>query len=95
LTSCTSTPGSTNPVHDDTTMSPRSPTAVPASRIARSAAAIASAVASAVYLVAALGFSLTDQSPVEITLAGTPSHQLLDQTATASRASLSIGKPTE
>jgi MFS family permease len=55
----------------------------------------ASAVASAVYLVAALGFSLTDQRPDEVTLAGTPSRQLLDQTATASRASFSIGKPTE
>jgi hypothetical protein len=55
----------------------------------------ASAVASAVYLVAALGFSLTDQRPDEVTLAGTPSRLLLDQTATASRASFSIGKPTE
>ena len=55
----------------------------------------ASAVASALYLVAALGFRLAGQRPDEVTLAGTPSFQLRDQTATASRASFSIGKPTE
>ncbi len=55
----------------------------------------ASAAACGVYLVAALGFRLADQRPDEVTLAGTPSFQPKDQTATASRASFSMGKPTE
>ena len=55
----------------------------------------ASAVATVVYLVAALSLRLADQRPDEVSLAGTPSFQLLDQTATGSRASFSIGGPSE
>jgi predicted MFS family arabinose efflux permease len=55
----------------------------------------ASAVATGVYLVAVLGFRLAERRPGEITLAGTPAFQRRDQIATASRASFSMGKPTE
>lgn len=55
----------------------------------------ASAVATGIYLVAVLGFRLAQRRAGETTLAGTPASQRRDQTATASRASFSMGKPPE
>ncbi|HEY8672481.1 MAG TPA: MFS transporter [Candidatus Dormibacteraeota bacterium] len=52
-------------------------------------------IAAGVYLLVALGFAVARRRPGEVTLAGTPVVQIADQTATASRTSFSIGRPTE
>jgi predicted MFS family arabinose efflux permease len=53
-------------------------------------------IAAVVYVVAALAFEAARRRPGEITLAGTPVVQIAaDQTATASRTSFSMGRPTE
>jgi hypothetical protein len=52
-------------------------------------------VAAAVYALVALGFGIALRRPGEVTLTGTPVAQFSDQTATASRTSFSIGRPTE
>jgi MFS family permease len=49
----------------------------------------------ALYAVTFVAFRLAFRGPDEVTLAGTPVSQFSDQTATASRASFSIGRPTE
>jgi MFS family permease len=51
--------------------------------------------AAAVYAVIALGFGVALRRPDEVTLTGTPVAQFSDQTATASRTSFSMGRPTE
>jgi MFS family permease len=51
--------------------------------------------AAAVYGLVALGFGVALRRPDEVTLTGTPVAQLSDQTATASRTSFSMGRPTE
>jgi MFS family permease len=52
-------------------------------------------IAIGVYLLVALAFEVARRRPGEVTLAGTPVVQISDQTATASRTSFSIGRPTE
>jgi len=51
--------------------------------------------ATSMYLVATFSFVAVRRRPGEVTLTGTPVVQPSDQTATASRTSFSIGKPTE
>jgi MFS family permease len=55
----------------------------------------AAAVSTGIYLIATLVFRLAQGRPGEVNLTGTPVMHLSDQTATASRASFAIGKPTE
>lgn len=52
-------------------------------------------IAAGVYMVTALVFEIARRRPGEVILAGRPVVQIVDQTATASRTSFSIGKPTE
>jgi MFS family permease len=52
-------------------------------------------VAVAVYGLVALAFGIAHRGPGEVSLAGTPVAQFSDQTATASRTSFSMGRPTE
>jgi hypothetical protein len=52
-------------------------------------------IATGVYLLGTLVFGIAGRRPGEVTLAGTPVVQRADQTATASRTSFSIGRPTE
>jgi MFS family permease len=55
----------------------------------------ASAVALAGFIPASLTYRRRPRRPDEVTLAGTPLVLVSDQTATASRTSFSIGRPTE
>jgi MFS family permease len=52
-------------------------------------------IAAGVYMVTALVFEIARRRPGEVILAGRPVAQIVDQTATASRTSFSIGRPTE
>ena len=52
-------------------------------------------IAVGVYIVTALGFAIAQRRPGEVILAGRPVVQVVDQTATASRTSFSIGRLTE
>jgi MFS family permease len=52
-------------------------------------------IATGVFLLGTLIFEVARRRPGEVTLAGTPVVQGADQTATASRTSFSIGRPTE
>jgi MFS family permease len=52
-------------------------------------------IAAGVYLVTVVAFDVARRRPGEVTLAGRPVVQIADQTATASRTSFSIGRPTE
>jgi len=53
------------------------------------------AIAAGAYLVTALVVDVARRRPGEVVLAGRPVVQIVDQTATASRTSFSIGRPTE
>jgi hypothetical protein len=52
-------------------------------------------IATGVYLVSAVVFEIARRRPGEVILAGRPVVLPVDQTATASRASFSMGRPTE
>jgi predicted MFS family arabinose efflux permease len=54
-----------------------------------------SVVAAGAYLVATVAFDVVRRRPGEVSLTGTPAVQMSDQTATASRTSFSMGRPTE
>jgi MFS family permease len=56
---------------------------------------VSAAVSVVVFIPAALPYRRAPRRPDEVTLAGTPMVLVSDQTATASRTSFSIGRPTE